>query len=411
MIINRLKGMRDLFGEDLAKIRFVMDLAYQIAVSYGFKPLDTPILEPSEMFETALGSSSDIVNKEMYSFVDRGSKNLTLRPEFTASVSRAFCNNMMHLPKPSKWFSSGPVFRHERPQLCRYRQFNQINYEIIGANDFFSDAEAILAADAILKKLSINYSLEINSLGNKETMENYRKDLLQYLSKNKNSISEASVARLEYNPLRILDSKDPLDIETCANAPHISRYYNESSLDFFQNLLKILDELEIKYTINPKLVRGLDYYSHTIFEFTTTELGSQNAILAGGRYNSLIKDFGGPDLYSVGFAGGVERICQLMKIDIKNEEPNIAILPITESCYIPALKIANDLRKQEFAIIFEHKGSIKKRISKYSHCKIVLILGEKELNQNNIIIKNMITGEEKVSKIDAITDMIIKETL
>ncbi|CAN7939909.1 unnamed protein product, partial [Ixodes pacificus] len=303
-----VRGTRDLLPGECYKFNYIRRIAQEIGDRYGFTPVETPIFEFSDVFSRTLGDSSDIIMKEMYSFPDRGGDSLTLRPEFTAAIVRLLINENLTLP--AKLFTSGPVFRYERPQKCRQRQFHQINYEYFGARDYMVDFEVIALAYTIIAKVGLRHKvrLEINSLGSNEDMVVYKGVLVEYFEKYQNGLSEDSKRRLSTNPLRILDSKDRGDLEILGDAPTIWDFYSEHSRKFFDGIVDSLSRAGIPYVMNPRLVRGLDYYSDTVFEFKTLGLGAQDAIIAGGRYDGLVALMGGDDTPAVGFAGGIERI-------------------------------------------------------------------------------------------------------
>ncbi|WP_339048423.1 histidine--tRNA ligase [Candidatus Mesenet endosymbiont of Phosphuga atrata] len=397
--LQKVRGTKDLLPDEYFKLRYVQKVAKDISYLYGFLPVDTPIFEFTEIFTKALGETSDVIMKEMYTFDDKGGESITLRPEFTAAIARLFISK--RLQPPIKLFSTGPIFRYERPQKCRQRQFHQINFESFGSKEPQADTEIIALGYHILDKLGLNdkIRLEINSLGDNETIKAYRSALIEYLNKYKNDLSEISRKRLEINPLRILDSKDDKDKELLLHAPNIDNFYTECSRKFFDEVLNGLENLKIPYSINTKLVRGLDYYCHTVFEFTTKDLGAQGAVLAGGRYDGLIAAMGGNKTPAIGFAGGVERIIELIDYKHKYVRP-IALIPIGNYAEKYAASLAFKLRQNGYYIVWEYGDKTKQRMSyanKINAC-VSLIFGDEELSDKKIKLKNMDTQEEQ--KID-----------
>lgn len=397
MTNQTVRGTKDILFDEWYKFKHIQKIANEISSLYGFLPAETPIFEYTEVFTKTLGDTSDIITKEMYSFDDKGGKSITLRPEFTAAIVRLLIEKKLQLPV--KLFSTGPAFRYERPQKGRQRQFHQINFEVFGIKDSKADVELITLAQHLLTEFDIdkNVRLEINSLGDSETIINYRKALISYFEKYKNDLSEDSQNRLTKNPLRILDSKNEKDKEIILGAPKISDYYTKESSYFFDQILNGLQTLGISYTINNKLVRGLDYYCHTVFEFVTEDLGSQGAIFAGGRYDNLVSLMGGKDTPAVGFAGGIERIMELINYSQKEERP-ICLIPIGKEAEDHTLILANELRRNGLHINYEHSGTLKTRMKKanQANAKTALIFGDEELSNKKIKIKNMDTGEEKL---------------
>ncbi|GFQ79663.1 histidine--tRNA ligase [Trichonephila clavata] len=371
--------------------------ASRISSLYGFLPAQTPIFEYTEVFTKTLGDSSDIITKEMYTFNDKGGKSITLRPEFTAAVVRLLIEKK--LQTPIKLFSTGPAFRYERPQKGRQRQFHQINFEVFGVEDSKADVELISLAQHLLTEFGINKNvkLEINSLGDSETITKYREALILYFTKYQNDLSEDSKNRLIKNPLRILDSKDEKDKSIISDAPKISNYYTKESSDFFEQILNGLTILDIPYTLNNKLVRGLDYYCHTVFEFVTEDLGAQGAVFAGGRYDNLVSSVGGKHTPAIGFAGGIERIMELINYSPKEERP-IYLIPIGREVEKYTLTLANELRRNGLYVIYEYSGTLRTRMKKanQANAKAALIFGDEELSSKTLKIKNMDTGEEKI---------------
>ncbi len=306
------RGTRDLLPDVMRKFRSVMTISRRIAECYGYDELETPIFEFAPIFRN-MGETSDVVTKETYTFMDRGEQELTLRPEGTAGVVRSIISNGLTQSTPLKYYYQGPMFRYERPQKGRYRQFYQVGVELLGVEQALADIEVIAMAQQILEALELenHFVLEINTLGDTESRALYRTALVEYLSDFESKLSEDSKRRLSSNPLRILDTKDESDIEILKGAPLYRDHLNVASEDYFASVLKGLDALGISYDLNYRIVRGLDYYCHTTFEFVSKSLGSQGGILAGGRYAGLVKQMGGPQMPGVGWAAGVERLALL----------------------------------------------------------------------------------------------------
>ncbi len=409
MKIQSVRGTHDIYGENILKFNQIKSSVSCLAKTNGFKELNTPIFEFSNLFSKPLGEQSDVVLKEMYTFEDRNKEYLTLRPEYTTPMIRAAITNNLLNDLPLKVFGIGPMFRRERPQKGRYRQFNQINFEIFGSNDFIVDVELIVLADQLLKKILPNckIKLNLNSLGSKNNLLDYKKVLSKYFNQKKNHLSEISISRIESNPLRILDSKEEADKSVCASAPIINEFLDEESRKHFDDIKKSLDYLNIDYVENNKLVRGLDYYCKTVFEFKTTDLGTQDTLLGGGRYDGLIEVLGGPKIPGIGWAAGIERISMLM--DLLEENSNIihiAVLSERHKHYF--LKLTKYLREKELSFYWNYKYNIKKSLSKAnsSKAKILIIVGEKEENNNFYTVKNLISSEQFELQLEQITEFL-----
>ncbi len=403
--MNSVRGTKDLYPEEFIKHRFVTDIAEKVGKLYGFSEMAVPIIEFAGVFKKTLGEESDVVGKEMYVFSDRGDNELCLRPEFTASIVRSFINSNMQESLPLRLYTKGPLFRYERPQMGRQRQFHQINFEVIGAKEPFVDVELIALGNRIIQELGIAdcINIEINSLGDEESRKSYRDNLIAYFNDYKEQLSEDSKLRLIKNPMRILDSKDENDKKIVANAPIMDDYYSAESKDFFAKVQEGLNLLGINYKINSKLVRGLDYYCHTVFEFTTNMLGAQNTVLAGGRYNGLVKLMGGPDTPAVGCAGGIERLVGLLDAKSKEfrKESVVILLPIGENAEKSCYNIANDLRNNNINTEIMIAGNVKKRMKKADQRSAdkVIIFGDEEILSGKVKIRNMQTGTEQEVKI------------
>jgi histidyl-tRNA synthetase len=407
--LQPVRGTHDFLPDEMRRYRRVAETARLAAECFGYQEMATPIFEFSEVFKRTLGDTSDIVTKEMYTFTDRGGETITLRPEGTASVARALISGGLAQHLPLKYFYSGPMFRYERPQKGRMRQFHQTGIELLGIKEPLGDVEVIATGAEFLRRIGAwdRSQLEINTLGDTESRQNYRKVLVDYLSGHREQLSEDSVNRLERNPLRILDSKDKGDQAIVADAPVYSDYLNEASRDFFAKVKTGLDALGIKYVVNPRLVRGLDYYSHTCFEVTCEELGAQKTILAGGRYDGLIPMMGGPETPGVGWASGIERCAMLLQETPPARAP-IALVPLGERAEAAALKLAGALRRLDFAVDLGFGGSMKARMKRANkiEAKVAVILGDNELDQNIATLKDLASGEQSAIGLDRIADAL-----
>jgi len=385
-------------------------VARNIALRYGLGEISTPIFEFSEVFKRTLGETSDIVTKEMYAFEDRGGSKITLRPEGTAGIARAFISNGLAQNLPCKFFYEGPMFRYERPQKGRLRQFHQFGVEILGVPTPQADIETIALGAQILKELGMadKTVLEINSLGDRESRAAYREVLVAYFTGHRDALSEDSRARLERNPLRILDSKDKSDRGLIAGAPSLPEYLNDTSREFFTAVLDGLKALNIDATFNPRLVRGLDYYCHTAFEFTTEALGAQGAVIAGGRYDGLIKQMGGLSTPGVGWAAGIERLAMLFPEPPSAPRP-IAVIPVGEEAQGPAMTIAQTLRENGYVVDMGYSGNLAKRLKRADRMNAcaAVILGDDELERNSVTLRNLDSGEQSEIPLDDLTDRLL----
>lgn len=402
--LQPVRGTKDLFGDELKNFNHIVSTAKKHSEFFNFEELQTPIFEFSEIFERNLGETSDIISKEVYKFLDRSQNFLTLRPEFTAGIVRALISNgelMQILPR--KFFSFGPIFRYDRPQKGRQRQFHQINFEIFGEESVYAELELILLANNILKDLGIlnQVKLEINSLGCFQTKLNYEEALRNYFNRFKNDLSSDSKLRLEKNPLRILDSKDPSDIDLLNDLPLISDFYSPHSQQRFSEITELLEKFSIKFSINPRLVRGLDYYTSTVFEFQMNHEGAQNAVLAGGRYDDLVEKMSGKQVKAIGFAGGIERLMILSKNNILSQRL-ITIIYISQNEKNVAFETAIKLRKSGFLVDFIYDGNFKKQLKKatQNNSQFVVIIGEEEVKNCEVIVKDFDNSKEQKVKQD-----------
>ena len=405
MALQSPRGTHDLLPELQGKHNMIIQTARSLSERFGFHEMSTPIFEFSEVFKRTLGEASDIVNKEMYTFKDRNGEEITLRPEGTAGIARAFISEGLSQRTPLKLFYQGPMFRYERPQKGRQRQFTQIGVELIGASSPFADLEVLALAHEILKALKIDgqSTLEINSIGDPESRKAYVERLVKYLSEKQFSLSTDSQKRLGTNPLRILDSKDPGDHEVLKNAPLISESYNEASKSFFTKVVEGLSAYGVPYKVNPFLVRGLDYYTHCVFEFKTTALGAQDGILSGGRYDPLIKTMGGPDTPGVGWAAGLERLAMLSGLDATPPRP-VALIPVHESVEVQTFALANTLRAKGLHVEVAFSGNVSKRMKRAANqnCWAAIVIGTDELQKGEVSVKLMDSGEQKPARLDSL---------
>ncbi len=411
--LQTVRGTHDILPEEMRLRHHIYEAARQVATLYGFHEMATPVFEFTDVFHRTLGDSSDVVTKETYTFEDRGGESLTLRPEFTAACVRAFLSNGLTQSLPVKWLYHGPAFRYERPQKGRMRQFHQIGAEYIGEANPVADVEVIACAHSIINRLGLkdNAVLEINSLGDSESRNAYRQALIAYLTARKSELSEESVARLERNPLRVLDSKDAGDKAVVADAPVLADYFTTDAKQFFAQVLTGLEALAIPYTLNSTLVRGLDYYSHTVFEFTTTALGAQGTLLAGGRYDGLVEQMGGPSVPGLGWAMGIERLVALLESDVHlTADVPVAVIPLQETLYVQAAVFAHQLRNANIGaeVILKHNAGKAFKHADKMGCTMAVILAEQENAAGQVVLKNLTTGEQTAHTPDEAIAMLRK---
>lgn len=360
-----IRGTQDIFGPDYDRFEHVVDTFHRIRKLYGFKGVAMPVIEPTNVFARSLGETTDVVSKEMYTFDDRGGDSVTLRPEFTAGLCRAYITNGWQQHAPLKIATHGPLFRYERPQKGRYRQFHQIDAEILGAAEPQADVELLVMADQLLKELGIaeHITLHLNTLGDGPSRDAWRAALVEHFEAHRGELSEDSIERLAKNPLRILDSKDPRDRPIADSAPDIDAYLTDEARAFFDAVTAGLDAAGVKWTRNSRLVRGMDYYRHTAFEFITDQLGAQGTVLGGGRYDGLIGDMGGPETPAVGWAAGVERLAMLINQPI-SFNCNVAIALENDALLQGAIVVASRLRNAGLSVEMVSTGSARKRFDK-----------------------------------------------
>ena len=401
--LQPVRGTRDILPEEGRRHRFVVETAREVAGRYGYRDIATPIFEFSEVFRRTLGDTSDIVTKEMYSFADRGGDEITLRPEATAGIVRALISGGLGQQLPLKFFCSGPMFRYERPQKGRLRQFHQIDVELLGVGEPLADIEIIALGAHVLDALGVldKTTLEINTLGDGQSRDTYRTVLVAYLNDHKADLSEDSIARLERNPLRILDSKDEGDRAIVADAPVFTDHLGGEASDFFAAVTAGLDSLDIPYTLNSRLVRGLDYYCHTAFEFTTDELGTQGAVIAGGRYDGLVETMGGPPTPGIGWAGGIERLAMLIAEPADPPRP-IALVPMGARAEAEATRLAQRLRRAGLTVDLGYRGNLSKRLKRANKlaARAAVLLGDDELGRGAATVRDLDSGEQEEVSLD-----------
>ncbi len=362
---NAIRGTQDIFGAEAEAFAHVVETFERVRKLYRFRRIEMPVFEKTEVFSRSIGETTDVVSKEMYSFLDRGGESLTLRPEFTAGIARAYITNGWQQHAPLKVATHGPLFRYERPQKGRYRQFHQLDAEIIGAAEPQADVELLVMADQLLKELGIadGVTLMLNTLGDGESREAWRAALVEYFQAHRAGLSEDSQERLEKNPLRILDSKDPRDKVFVGDAPKIDDFLSEEAQDFFGRVTSGLDAAGVDWTRAPSLVRGLDYYRHTAFEFVTDRLGAQGTVLGGGRYDGLMESLGGPSTPAVGWAAGIERLAMLVG-DLSRDLSGFVITTEADELVGSAILVTVALRRAGFKAEVLVTGSRRKRYDK-----------------------------------------------
>ena len=409
--IQAIRGMNDLLPSESSLWSALDETINNLMVSYGYKYCSTPIVESTETFSRAIGEVTDIVEKEMYTWKDTSGDSLTLRPEGTAGVVRMMIEHNLPREGIQKVFYNGSMFRHERPQKGRYRQFHQVGAEVFGVSDAKIDAELISITDSLWKLLGINASLEINTLGSSKSRSAYRELLHDFFSENKDQLDEDSLRRLDTNPLRILDSKNKKMESLISNAPKMIDHLDDESKIHFSMLRNYLDSLEIPFTVNPKLVRGLDYYNQTVFEWISNDLGSQGTICGGGRYDGLVEKMGGNPTPAIGFAMGIERIALIVKDQsnqINKTKPHLYFVALGEKSQIESIKLSKKILSALPNIIITNDmsmGSLKNQMKKAdkSNADFALILGEEELLNNQLSIKPLKgQGAQQLIKLEGI---------
>ncbi|MDH2314151.1 histidine--tRNA ligase [Fusobacterium nucleatum] len=410
-LIKAVRGTKDIIGEEAKKYIYISNVAQKMFENYGYNFVKTPIFEETELFKRGIGEATDVVEKEMYTFKDRGDRSITLRPENTASLVRCYLENAIYAKEDiSRFYYNGSMFRYERPQAGRQREFNQIGIEVFGEKSPKVDAEVIAIGYKFLEKLGISdLEVKINSVGSKESRTVYREKLVEHFKSHLDDMCDDCKDRINRNPLRLLDCKVDKDKDFYKSAPNIIDFLFEDERKHYEDVKKYLDVFGIKYTEDPTLVRGLDYYSSTVFEIVTNKLGSQGTVLGGGRYDNLLKELGDKDIPAVGFATGVERIMMLLGENYPKNNPDVYIAWLGENTSETALKIAESLRDNDIKVYIDYseKGmkSHMKKADKLS-VRYCIILGEDELNKGIVLLKDFSTREQKEVKIEEILNYI-----
>lgn len=409
MSLKALRGTKDIYSDDSKKYNFVVNTASKLFENYGFNRIITPMFEETSLFKRGIGEGTDIVDKEMYTFEDKGGRSCTLRPEGTASAVRAYLEHKIYGAEDlTKWYYHGSMFRYERPQAGRYREFNQLGLEVLGNSNPMVDAEVISMAYKLLEKLGVEeLEVQINTIGGNESRTKYREALVDYLSDKKDNLCGDCQNRYIKNPLRVLDCKIDSGSEIINNAPVLYDFLNDEEKEHFEKVKKYLDNFGVNFKLNNKLVRGLDYYSKTVFEIVTNKLGSQGTVLAGGRYDNLVTQMGGKPTPAFGFAAGIERIMLLLEDEHHNKEMKINIVWLGEEACEKAFSIAQDLRIVGINTFVEYDSkSMKAQMKKADkmNADYVLILGEDELKSNTVILKDLNKKEQTTYKTDELVE-------
>lgn len=393
-----VRGTQDMLGDGADRFVHVVETFERVRRLYGFRRVEVPVIEPTAVFARSLGETTDVVSKEMYSFEDRGGESITLRPEFTAGICRAFLTEGWQQHAPLKLATHGPLFRYERPQKGRYRQFHQIDAEVIGAAEPAADVELLVFADQLLRELGVSegVTLHLNTLGDGGTRAAWRAALIEYFSDHQAALSEDSRERLEKNPLRILDSKDPRDRPIADAAPDIDTYITDEARDFFGSVTEGLQAAKVNWVRDSRLVRGLDYYRHTAFEFVTDRLGAQGTVLGGGRYDGLMESLGGQPTPAVGWAAGIERLAMLLGA-APISTVTVAVIPMGEAAALAATGVVADFRRAGISADMTYKGNMKKRMQKANDwgARYAVILGDDELARGEAGLKDLTSGAQQ----------------
>ena len=409
-IFQTVRGTHDQLPDVFRDHKRVTDTARDISARYGFREMTPPVFEFTQVFSRTMGEASDVVTKEMYTFADRsGEEQISLRPEFTAGICRAFVSNALYDQAPFKAFATGPLFRYERPQKGRQRQFHQIDMEILGVPGTAADIEVLAVGQHILEELGVagDVTLKLNSLGDPESRAAYREKLIAYLQPFRAELSADSRERLHRNPLRVFDSKSERDQEIVADAPLLKDHLNDTSKAFFDEVCKGLTRLDIAFTLDPGLVRGLDYYTHTAFEFVTETLGAQGAVIAGGRYDGLIEQLGGRPTPGIGWAGGVERLAMMAGEAPAAQRP-VALIPLGAAADARTQVLARDLRKAGYIVELGYSGNMKRRLNRANKvgAAVAVIIGDDELAKDVATVRDMDSGEQREEPVAALVESL-----
>jgi histidyl-tRNA synthetase len=384
-----IRGTQDMLGESADRFAYVVETFERVRRLYGFRRIEVPVIEPTAVFARSLGETTDVVSKEMYSFDDRGGESVTLRPEFTAGICRAYLTEGWQQYAPLKVATHGALFRYERPQKGRYRQFHQLDAEVIGAGEPAADVELLCFADQLLRELSIEegVTLKLNTLGDAGSRDAWRAALIEHFASHRATLSEDSQSRLEKNPLRILDSKDPRDRPIADSAPDIDTFLTDEARDFFSSVTQGLQAAGVAWERDARLVRGLDYYRHTAFEFVTDRLGAQGTVLGGGRYDGLIETLGGPATPAVGWAAGIERLAMLIKCPTE-ESLCVAVIPDEPQWETAALQVSQKLRSKGITVTNAYRGNAKRQaeVAKKANADALLFIKGPNLDDTRLSI-------------------------
>src|SRR5690242_5529898 len=406
--VQPVRGTQSLLGEDADRLAKVVETFDRVRRVYGFRRVEVPTIEHTAVFARTIGETTDVVSKEMYSFEDRGGESITLRPEFTAGICRAYISEGWQQYAPIKVATSGSAFRYERPQKGRFREFHQLDAEIIGAGEPQADVELLSLGYQLLVELGIDGAiLQLNTLGDPETRAAWRDALYEHFRGHKDALSEDSQARLERNPLRILDSKAHQDWPVVDSAPVIDDFLTSEAAEFFGRVTEGIDAAGIQWERAPRLVRGLDYYRHTAFEFVTDRLGAQGTVLAGGRYDGLIEALGGPHTPAVGWAAGIERLAMMIG-QPEPERPTAVIVPLGDRAETAAQRLLAELRAAGIAADMAYRGNMKKRLSRANDADAAyaLIIGDVELDSGEVQLKDLASGEQRSVAFDHIAEAL-----
>lgn len=413
LITQAIKGTQDVLPKESYKVRFLEDSMRTVAESYGFKEIRTPVFEHTELFQRGVGDTTDVVQKEMYTFNDKGERSITLRPEGTAGAIRAFLEHgLFNEPLPQKLYYLTGCYRYEKPQAGRLREFHQFGVECVGSPAPAADAEVIALAADIFDFLGVDgLTLEINSIGCPECRKEYHKALKEYFESYKDRLCETCLGRLDKNPMRILDCKSPVCSKIAEGAPKILDYLCDDCREHFAKVKKYLDVMGLEYTVNPTIVRGLDYYTRTVFEFVSNDIGAQGTVCGGGRYDGLCKELGGNDIASLGFGLGIERLLLLMKakgIEFPDEPKcELFIASMGEKASLKAAAIIREMRQEGLNVAFDVAGRSVKAQMKYANklgACYTIVLGDTEIEEGKAKLKNMATGEEAEVELETFVD-------
>lgn len=410
--LQPVRGTRDIIGEEQRRHAHVVETARRVCSTYGYDEWQTPIIEDTRVFSRTLGETSDVVTKEMYTFEDRGGDSITLRPEGTAGVCRALISNGLTQSLPQKVFYQGPMFRYERPQKGRYRQFHQIGAELIGPEEPLADAEMIGMGWAILRALGVDKAvvLELNTLGDGASREAYRAALVEYFTEHRDRLSDESRERLGRNPLRILDSKDAGDKAVVAEAPVIAGSLTGEAARFYDGVRRHLETMGVPFVENPRIVRGLDYYNHTAFEFVTSALGAQGTVMGGGRYDGLVEQMGGPAVPGVGWGSGIDRLAMLLP-ETPPIDATIAVIPVGDVDLPLALEILGELRQKNVRSEIAYRGNLKRRLERAnrSGASYAVLVGSREGEGAVLQLKDLQTGRQSDVSRDGLVAVLLKQ--